>query len=136
MSSNFATFSPNCLDSVCANEIKLVQGDDLLELKIHLQDSECTYGSITPPELEDVDLTNYQHIYLRLRERRSKVLVATMEGVGVAPLVEGRCIIPIAAGTTENLVGKYDGEIEVVYQTGRILTVYDLVAFDIREDFT
>jgi len=58
-----------------------------------------------------------------------------MTCVKVAPTANGTCYMPWNATTLAVAAGTYEGEIELTYTSGAILTLYDRLKFKVRDDF-
>ena len=58
-----------------------------------------------------------------------------MTCVKVAPTTDGKCYMPWNSTTLDVAAGTYEGEIELTYTSGAILTLYDRLKFKVRDDF-
>ena len=119
--------------------INLVKGDDLPALEIVLRDSnkaasgqtlDITDASTWSP----IDLTNVDAVRLKFREIGSTTLIDTITFTIINPATDGKIIMDWGA-TTLDIHGDYEGEVEMTYSNGRVLTVPDKFKFIIRDQF-
>ncbi len=119
--------------------IKLVKGDDLPELEIVLRDSNVagtgqTLDITDPTTWNPIDLTNVTAAKLKFREIDTLTPLTTILFTRIAPYTDGR--ISLQWGLTDlDITGDYEAEIELTYSSGRVMSVPDLLKFDIRSDF-
>jgi hypothetical protein len=146
MGSNYNAFSPNCSLGSCsyADEFTIVAGDALFELQATL----CTIGCDpmkntcnaaeqgTEPLKEPLDLTGYSEINLYVRYICIPDLIGQLRGAPVLPLENGEVIFLFPEEFFNGIVGEVEGEIEIVYQNGRIVTSIDKVKFNVISDFS
>lgn len=117
--------------------INLVAGDTLPELTFALKDSK---SAATGKTLDSNDSSTWQPISisgatvrLRLRELGSTTVSSTMTCT-VTDGANGRCATNFPTGTLTK-AGTFEGEIEIVFASGGIQTVYDLIKLKVRSDF-
>lgn len=138
--------------------IKLVRGDQLGEVTFTLKDSNkglepdaqddgiidpilgipttttvAEYDSTDPDTWAPIDLTGAT-IVLKMREEGSSTVKTTIPIYAQEPLTEGKVFF---AWTPEALdtAGMFTGEIEITYTSGKVMTVYKELRFQIREDY-
>jgi hypothetical protein len=117
--------------------IKLVTGDTLPDLRFQLKDSATspdgvTYDENEPSTWAPLDLTDAT-VKLRIRQIGETTITAEITGI-VSDAANGIALFAFTNNSfTES--GLYEGEIEVSYAGGGILTMYDLVKFNVRSDF-
>jgi len=120
--------------------INLVKGDDLPALEIILRDSN-TAASGQTLDIGDastwagIDLTDVNAVRLKFRRIGSDTLVDTIAFTRVAPYANGKVVMDWGSTTLDDGHGDYEGEIEITYTDGKILTVPDLFKFIVREQF-
>jgi hypothetical protein len=117
--------------------IKLVTGDTLPDLRFVMKDSNsaaigATYDANDSATWAPLNLTDSTP-RLRIRKIGESTVSAIISGVLSDP-ENGAVVFPFTSDAfTED--GLYEGEVEITYSTGGILTVYDLVKFKVRNDF-
>jgi hypothetical protein len=117
--------------------IKLVTGDTLPDLRFQLKDSATSpdgvaYDENEPSTWAPLDLTDAT-VKLRIRQIGETTITAEITGI-VSDAANGIALFAFTNNSfTES--GLYEGEIEVSYAGGGILTMYDLVKFNVRSDF-
>jgi len=120
--------------------INLVKGDDLPALEIILRDSN-TAASGQTLDIGDastwagIDLTDVNAVRLKFRRIGSDTLVDTIAFTRIAPYTDGKVIMDWGSTTLDDGHGDYEGEIEITYTDGKVLTVPDLFKFIVREQF-
>lgn len=120
--------------------IKLVKGDDLPSLEIILRDSNKadtgkTLDVSDPSTWSPIDITNVSAVRLKFREIGSTTLADTIAFTRIAPYTDGKVVMNWGATTLDDGYGDYEGEIEIEYNDGKILTVPDMFKFIVREQF-
>ena len=120
--------------------INLVKGDDLPTLEIVLRDSNTAASGQTldigdASTWSPLDLTNVDAVRMRYRKIGTETLVDTLTCTRVVPYTDGKVVMDWGLTTLDNGVGDYEGEIEIEYNTGKILTVPDLFKFILRSQF-
>ncbi len=119
--------------------IKLVAGDDKPEINLTLKDrNTAAAGFILDPDDSTtwaiIDISD-PTINVKFRALGTTVILDTMTCVKVAPYTDGICYMPWNLDTLDVTAGLYEGEIELVYTSGRIQTLFDKLKFKIRDDF-
>jgi hypothetical protein len=122
------------------NTIKLVSGDDMPELDIVLRDSNLAVTGTTlditdPSTWNPIDITNVTSINMKFREIGSSTLKSTIGCTKVSPFTDGHVIMNWGLTDLDSISGDYEGEIELTYSSGKVLTVPDLLRFDVRAGF-
>tara|TARA_R110002012_G_scaffold123741_3_gene274322 strand:- start:516 stop:896 length:381 start_codon:yes stop_codon:yes gene_type:complete len=120
--------------------INLVTGDDLPALEIVLRDSTAAASGQTldvgdPSTWSFLNLTNVNAVKLKMRREGIETLIDTITFTRVQPYTNGKVIMDWGSATLDDGVGIYEGEIEITYTDGKVLTVPDLLKFDIRAQF-
>ncbi len=120
--------------------IKLVSGDDLPQLEIILRDSNTAVAGATlditaPTTWKPIDLTNASAVKMKIRPIGSTTLTATLNCVVQSPKTDGKVLMDWGLTTLDITAGDYEGEIELTYSSGKVLTVPDLLRFDLRGQF-
>jgi hypothetical protein len=120
--------------------INLVAGDDKPEINFTLRDSNTAAGGfvLDPDDSSTWAPLNLTGATVRVKFRKlgSTTTLDTMTCVGVVPLTNGVCYMPWNLTTLDVTAGTYEGEIELEYSDGRILTVYDKLKFKVRSEFS
>ena len=119
--------------------INLVAGDTKPEINLTLKDSNTAASGQTLDEDDSttwaiIDITD-PTIRVKFRLLGSSSILDTMTCVKVAPTTDGKCYMPWNATTLDVAAGTYEGEIELTYTSGAILTLYDRLKFKVRDDF-
>ncbi len=119
--------------------INLVAGDTKPEINLTLKDSNTAASGQTLDEDDSttwaiIDITD-PTIRVKFRLLGSSSILDTMTCVKVAPTTDGKCYMPWNATTLDVAAGTYEGEIELTYTGGGILTLYDRLKFKVRDDF-
>jgi hypothetical protein len=119
--------------------INLVAGDDKPEIYLTLKDANtAASGLVLDPDDSDtwapIDITDAD-VNVKFRAFGSTTLLDTLSCVKVVPFTDGICYAPWNLDTLDVDAGIYEGEIEIVYDTGRILTLFDKLKFKVRDDF-
>lgn len=120
--------------------INLVTGDDLPALEIVLRDSTAAASGQTldvgdPSTWSFLNLTNVNSVKLKMRREGIETLVDTITFTRVQPYTNGKVIMDWGSATLDDGVGIYEGEIEITYTDGKVLTVPDLLRFNLRAQF-
>ena len=125
-----------------ANRIKLVQGDTYPQISITIYDE--TTGK--PTDLRSAS------VLLKFRETGSTTIKSTITGSLIAGYTDennntvytpapydedggGGGVVFSWDSDDLDTAGSYEGEVEVTFPNNRIQTVYDVVRFQIREQF-
>lgn len=120
--------------------INLVKGDDLPSLEIILRDSNAAATGQTldlgnPTTWAFLDLTEVNTVKLKMRRHGIETLIDTISFTKVSPFTNGKVIMSWGSTTLDDGVGDYEGEIEITYTDGKVLTVPDLLKFNLRAQF-
>ena len=120
--------------------INLVKGDDLPALEIILRDSNAAASGQTldlgdPTTWAFLNLTNVNAVKLKIRRQGIETLVDTITFTRVQPYTDGKVIMDWGLTTLDDGIGDYEGEIEITYTDGKVLTVPDLLKFNLRAQF-
>lgn len=120
--------------------INLVKGDDLPALEIILRDSNVAASGQTldlgdPTTWAFLNLTNVNAVKLKIRRQGIETLVDTITFTRVQPYIDGKVIMDWGLTTLDDGIGDYEGEIEITYTDGKVLTVPDLLKFNLRAQF-
>lgn len=109
-----------------SDKIKLVQGDTRPALVCNITDD------TTGAPLVITGAT----IVLKFRLMGSTSLQATVPGT-VTDGPNGQVVFYPASAPTmlQGEPGEYEGEVEITFSDGQIQTVYDVLKFNVREDF-
>ena len=119
--------------------INLVAGDTKPEINLTLKDSNTAVsGQTLDPDDSStwavIDITD-PTIRVKFRLLGGTSILDTMTCVKVAPFTNGECYMPWNADTLDVAAGTYEGEVELTYTSGAILTLYDRLKFKVRDDF-
>jgi hypothetical protein len=106
--------------------IKLVRNDTGPQLRLTLTDS--LTGSA-------VDLTGAT-VTLHLRAIDTTTVLVSRNATILAPATNGVAVIAWQATDLDLAAGEYEGEVETVLASGLRETIFDLLQFTVREDFT
>ena len=119
--------------------IYLVAGDDKPELNFVLRDSNTAASGLNlDPEDSStwaiIDISD-PTIVVKFRKLGTSTTLDTMVCTKVAPYTDGACYMNWNPTTLDVAAGTYEGEIELTYTSGRVMTLYDLLKFKVRGDF-
>ena len=120
--------------------INLVKGDDLPALEIILRDSNTAAAGKTL-DLGDsttwvaMNLSDVNVVKLKVRKVGLEALVDTINFTRIQPYANGKIVMDWGSTTLDSGFGDYEGEVEITYTDGKVLTVPDLFKFNIREQF-
>jgi hypothetical protein len=122
------------------NTIRLVSGDTLPELNITLRDSNTAAPGLTLDETDPttwkiIDLSSVSTVNMNFKKIGSSTIHETLPCTMVAPLTNGEVIMQWTTSSLTGVAGEYEGEITITYTSGKIITVRDLLKFDIRAGF-
>lgn len=122
------------------NTIRLVSGNTLPELNITLRDSNTaapgkTLDASDPTTWKVIDLTSVTTVKMNFRKIGSTTIHETLNCTPVTPLTDGVVIMQWTTSSLTGIAGEYEGEIVITYSSGKIITVRDLLKFDIRAGF-
>ncbi len=118
--------------------INLVAGDDKPEINLTLRDSNVAAAGLT---LDPADETTWNPIDLsdptvrvKFRLLGATVILDTLTCV-VVTAAAGTCYMPWNPTTLDVAAGFYEGEIEITYTDGTVMTVFDRLKFKVRAQF-
>ena len=113
-----------CIDT---DDILLVKNDNGSQLECRITRDDTN----TP-----VDLTGAT-ARLKFRKRRTTNLLFTLTNITIAPvdLPAGQALFQFSAANLNLSAGLYEGEIEVTFPNSNIETVYEIINFQVRDDF-
>ena len=119
--------------------INLVARDTKPEINLVLKDSNTAAAGLTldPDDSATwavIDITD-PTVKVKFRALGTTSILDTMTCVKVAPYTGGACFMPWGADTLDVAAGTYEGEIELTYTDGAILTLFDRLKFKVRSDF-
>jgi len=109
-----------------ADPINLVQGDTGPDIKVTLTREDTG-------EVEDLTGANIQ-MHFR-RKNRDAVLFSLAGGNTGQEAEQGIVIFAFSADQLDQTPGEYEGEVEVLFDSGQRETVYQTIDFFIREDY-
>lgn len=110
-----------------SDRILLVQGDTGPQLKVDLTDKNT--GDV-------VNLTGASAV-MKFRAAGSDTTLFTRTGyIDPATAANGTVVFYWQSGDLNLDEGPYEGEIKVTFQGGMLQTVYDILKFNLRADFT
>jgi len=107
-----------------SNQIKLVQGDNLPYIRVALKNADGTAMDVS-------DAT----IVVKFRAAGTTVTLSTLSCTFVTDGTDGLVVFNFPGTTLDVDAGSYEGEIEIDF-AGQIQTVYNLLKFLVREDFS
>ena len=109
-----------------AEPIYLVQGDNRPQIKATITRSDTGLA---------VDISG-STTRLFFRKKYTTTVLATLTNVGTSDQAEnGICLFVFGDSDLNIDAGEYEGEIEVVFDSGARETVYEVIDFILREDF-
>ena len=107
---------------------KLVQGDTGPQVKVTLTRSDT--GSA-------IDLTGASTCKMHFRKKNSDTILFSLSNAsGSSDQGNGIAIFAFSGTQLDVTPGDYEGEVEVVFNTGTRETVYETIDFVLRADFT
>jgi len=127
--SNFNSFSPNA--GLGGQVFNMVEGDQYEGLRITLKESNCLTDE---DDWDLIDLETVHTVTLHFREHGTTSLIASIPCTVVA--ATDTVWLEWPPGVLDDLEGSYEGEIEVVYMDTSIVTIFDILNFNIRKDFS
>ncbi len=105
--------------------IRLVRNDTGPQLQFTLTDS--TTGNA-------IDLTGAT-VTLHFRAINSDVLLFSRPASVLSPATAGVAVLQWAVGDLDQDAGEYEGEVEVVLASGMRETIFNVLQFELRDDF-
>lgn len=120
--------------------INLVKGDDLPLLEITLRDSNIAATgevlTLTNPESwKPIDLTNINTVFMKFRRIDGTGTLHTLACTKQLPYINGKVLLAWGLTTLDGSAGDYEGEIEMVFIGGKVLTIADKFKFIVRDQF-
>ena len=106
--------------------IKLVRNDTGPQLRLTLTDSATGAA---------VDLTSAT-VTLHLRAIDTTTVLLSRNATILAPATNGIAVVVWQTADLDLAAGEYEGEVETVLASGLRETIFDLLQFTVREDFT
>lgn len=118
--------------------IKLVAGDDKPVLSFTLRDSNSAVsGLVLDPDdettWEPIDITGVT-VRVKFRALGSSGILDTMTCTHISS-ADGTCFMEWNPTTLDVEAGTYEGEIELTYSDGTVLTLFDKLKFKVRAEF-
>ena len=118
--------------------IYLVAGDDKPDINLTLLDSNAAKaGSTLDPDdsttWAPINLTNAT-VSVKFRLLGGTSILDTLTCV-ITSATDGECYAVWNATTLDVAAGTYEGEIEITYTGGQVLTLYDKLKFKVRSEF-
>ena len=109
-----------------ANIIKLVKGDSRPDLVVTITDK-----GVTPIGLLGASVA------LKFRAAAAANVISSTIPGSVIDHLNGICVFQWSAvpGSLNVEPGNYEGEIEITFADSRVQTLYDLIRFQIRDEF-
>lgn len=107
-----------------SNTIKLVQGDNLPYIRLALKNADET-----PMDVSDAT------VVVKFRASGTTVTLSVLTCTFVTDGTDGLVVFNFPGETLSVPAGLYEGEIEIDF-AGQIQTVYNLLKFQVREDFS
>jgi len=119
--------------------INLVANDTKPEINLVLKDSNTAAAGLTldPDDAATwavIDISD-PAIKVKFRALGATTVLDTMTCTKVAPFTNGACFMTWNATTLAVAAGTYEGEIELNYTSGAIMTLFDRLKFKVRADF-
>jgi hypothetical protein len=113
-----------CIDT---DDILLVRDDNGSQLECRITRDDTN----TP-----VDLTG-AIARLKFRKRKTTTLLFTLTNIQIAPvdLPAGQALFQFSGANLDLAAGLYEGEIEVTFSNANIETVFEIIKFQVRDDF-
>lgn len=141
---NYSSFSPNAIAGATNYypTINLVADDALTELDIVLKDSNTKHASaavLDPSDsatwaIIDLDATTTV-VTMKMRKVNTTDIIRSIICTIVPPVTDGHVIMSWGLSGLAGLEGEYEAELEIAYATGKIMTVQDILRFNVRADF-
>ena len=118
--------------------INLVSGDTKPEINLTLKDSNAAASGQTLDSDDSstwalIDITD-PTVRVKFRALGASTILDTMTCIKVSPTA-GTCYMPWGSTTLDVAAGTYEGEVELTYVSGAVLTLYDRLKFKVRADF-
>jgi len=141
---NYSSFSPNVVAGATNYypTINLVADDALTELDIVLKDSNTKLAGAATLDPSDsatwaiIDLdASTTLVTMKMRKVNTTAIIKTIICTIVLPVTDGHVIMSWGPTGLSGLLGEYEAELEITYATGKIMTVQDILRFNVRADF-
>ena len=159
----YPTFSPNACNPVTASECEcsldgsendnrifpacvpsypykvcMIAGNAGAEIKVHLRNEKCEDGMDPddPSTWHPLNIAGFQYITMYIRDTATHEHLLTLPGFPVSPMKNGNIVFRIPPGSINCVSGEYEGETEISFHDGRIITAKERIVFEIREDFS
>ena len=120
-------------------DINLVANDTKPEINLTLKDNSTAAAGLTldPDDSSTWALIDISDptIVVKFRALGASTILDTVACTKVAPYTNGACFMTWGADTLAVSAGTYEGEIELTYTDGGILTLFDRLKFKVRDDF-
>jgi len=120
-------------------DINLVANDTKPEINLILKDNSTAAAGLTldPDDSSTWALIDISDptIVVKFRALGTSAILDTLACTKVAPYTNGACFMTWGADTLDVSAGTYEGEIELTYGDGGILTLFDRLKFKVRADF-
>lgn len=118
--------------------INLVAGDDKPDINLTLLNSNAAvYGSTLDPDDSTtwaaIDLSSAT-VSVKFRLLGGTSILDTLPCT-VTSATDGECFMQWNTTTLDVAAGTYEGEIEITYTDGRVMTLYDKLKFKVRSEF-
>jgi hypothetical protein len=83
-----------------------------------------------------VDLTGAT-ARLKFRKKRTTTILFTLTNITIAPvdLPNGQALFQFSGANLDLAAGLYEGEVEVTFSNSNIETIYEIIDFQVRDDF-
>lgn len=105
---------------------KLVQGDTGPQIR----------AVITRDDTGEVVDMSGATVRLRFRRKGTETVLFTLTAIDVGQnLQEGVAVFGFTEGDLDLPAGNYEGELEITFADSNVETVYELLEFDLREEF-
>jgi hypothetical protein len=74
---------------------------------------------------------------LKFRKKRTTTVLFTLTNITIAPadLPAGQALFQFSAANLDLAAGLYEGEVEVTFPNSSIETIYEIIDFQVRDDF-
>lgn len=120
--------------------INLVKGDDLPMLQITLRDSNvAASGKVLkltdPTSWRPIDLVDLTAVVMKFKKIGTSSPVHSLTCTRQLPYIDGLVIMNWGLTTLDGDTGDYEGEIEMTFTSGKVLTIADKFKFIVREQF-